>query len=64
MNDDLLSMDQLRATYSDWHLLTDPATGLHVGFREVGTQRHVVCDYSVAGLAAKLEKAGAASDDQ
>ncbi len=57
-----LSMDQLRAAYKDWYLLTDPSNGLHVAFREIGTARHVVCDYTVAGLAAKLEKA--ADDDR
>ncbi len=50
-------MDQLRADYKDWYLLTDPSNGLHVAFREVGSARHVVCDYTVAGLAAKLAKA-------
>jgi len=57
MGEELLSMDQLRADYKDWYLLTDPSNGLHIAFREVGSARHVVCDYSVAGLAAKLAKA-------
>ena len=56
MSEEPLSMDQLRAAYKDWRILTE-SNGLHTAFREVGSARHVVCDYTVAGLAAKLAKA-------
>jgi hypothetical protein len=64
MGEEPLSMDQFRATYDGWTILTDPHNGLHVAFwqNDDGTSRHVVADYTVAGLAGKLAKA--ADDDR
>ncbi len=64
MPDEPLSLDHLRAIYrpAGWTILSDPSNGLLTGFREVGTERHVVCDYTVKGLAEKLARAAGGSD--